>query len=313
MRAILTAVALMLAFGAVLRAEPLDRGQVAAGAKWLAHIDFDAVKSSVVAEKLLGEWLDRSETKEHLEEVRKAIGTDLQQDLHSVTFYSRSFARYSGVVIVRAKVDRKRLLAYVEKLPDYGTTAHGGHELFTWTQNEGKPYEHATTGCFHRPDVMVFSRDAGDVKAALDVLDGKSAVLGGSDSQLDAPPPPGTVMQAGAVDLAEAELPFKSPVVRQTKLLTIAVGEHRREVFARAKLTAQSAQTAGQLETVLSGFLAMAKLKFGEDEDALAFVEAIEVTSDEKTVTVQWRGPVEKVLGKIEKAWMKQHQRQQKD
>ncbi|MCX7428533.1 MAG: hypothetical protein NTW96_23270 [Planctomycetia bacterium] len=45
-RTLLLTLLLVLGFVALAQAEPLDRTQVAAGAKWLAHIDFDAARAA---------------------------------------------------------------------------------------------------------------------------------------------------------------------------------------------------------------------------------------------------------------------------
>src|SRR4030042_680871 len=110
MRALLLTVALVLGFGSVGPAEPLDRRQVSADAKWFAHIDVDAAKAAKVAQRIYDDWLSNEEAKRALQAVRAAIGINLLEDLQSVTFFGTRFVPESSVVIVRAKVDRELLL-----------------------------------------------------------------------------------------------------------------------------------------------------------------------------------------------------------
>ena len=313
MRAFLTAVALILCFGPPLFAEPLDRRQVAADAKWLLHVDFDAVRSADAAGKILDHWLGRESVQRSLRKVRETFGADLAKDLHSVTFYSNRFSHRHGTVIVRVKADQPRLRGYFKKLPDFRTSSHRGHKLFAWTQNKGGRRERSVAGCFYRAEMMVFGQDSAEVNAALDVLDGKSKSLAGSGSRLATSVPPGTILRAGATGLAEAELPFKSPIIRRCNLLDVTVGEHGGEVFGRARLVAKSAEVAGELQTVIKGLHALAKLKHGNNEEAMEVLRALRVTKEEQTVVVQWQGSAEKVLRLIQNAWMTQHKSKQKD
>ena len=59
MRTLSVACMLVLGFGSLVRAEPLDRQQVAADAKWLAHIDFDAVRAGKLARRAHDDLLSR--------------------------------------------------------------------------------------------------------------------------------------------------------------------------------------------------------------------------------------------------------------
>ncbi len=297
------AMALVWAGGLPAGAEPLEATRISADAKWLAHIDLDAVRAAGLAQKAHDVWLTRQPAKRKLEEFRKTFGIDLTQDIHSISFYGARLVPHSGVAIVRARMDRSRLLGLLTRASSHRTASYGDHTLHTWTQAKGKKDEHTVTGCFHQATVAVFGRDADEVKAALDVLDGKSPDLAGSDSPLKIDVPAGAMFVAGAIDLAEADLPFKSPVVRQTELLAVAVGEHEGQVFARARLVTGAEEVAQQMQAAVVGLRAVALLQHGDRQELARAVQALEVTQDEKTVTVQWRMSVEDVLKLIEKQW----------
>ena len=135
-------------------------------------------------------------------------------------------------------MDQQRLLTLLGRAPGHRTSSYGDHTVHHWTQDKGKPTEHAVSGCFYGPAVAVVGRDAEEVQAALDVLDGNAPNLAESDSQLKQEVPPGTVFEARAVELAKAGLPFRSPIVRKTELLAAALGEDHGEVFIQARLGA---------------------------------------------------------------------------
>jgi hypothetical protein len=58
--------------------------------------------------------------------------------------------------------------------------------------------------------------------------------------------------------LADADLPIRSPLIKQSKSLGLVLGENAGESFALAQLRARSDEVAEQIVKVLEGFYAMA-------------------------------------------------------
>jgi len=307
-KALLAAMALAAGIWGPANAEPLDRQQVAADAKWLAHIDLDAVENSDVARKIRDAWLRDDAVKGHIRNLKWITGVDLARDVRSVTFYGQRLVKDTGVVMLHAKVDQKRLLKHLRNKADYQTDRYGDYTLHRWTEKKGAKGEHSVTGCFYAPALLVFGRDATEVKTALDVVNGKSPALADSDSPLGVDAPQGAIFVASLTGLAEAELPFKSPVVNKSKLLSITVGEHQGEVYGVVKFVAESEKVAEQLKAVVEGLRAMAILQHGKNEEAKGILQALSVSTSGQTVTAQWRGAAEDVWKLIEKE-LKKHQR----
>jgi hypothetical protein len=76
----------------------------------------------------------------------------------------------------------------------------------------------------------------------------------------------------------------------------------------------KSAEAADQLKAVVEGFKAMVGLTRGSDAETMKLVNAIKVTSKDKTVRVTWSAPADEVWTAIEKAgkeirakWAKKH------
>lgn len=315
-RKVLVAAVLVLAATATLRGEPLDPGRVPAGAKWLAHIDFDALRKASLAQKVYDSWISQNPQKHRfqLEQFQKAFGVDPINDIHDVTIHGTVFAEGSGVAVVRAGGDPKRLLRLLSFAADYQTDEYGKHTLHRWTENKGKPNEHTTTGCFHGPadaphTVAVVGRRADEVKAALDVLDGKSPSLdspeAGDTSPLKQDVPPGTVLVARAVELAKAPLPLKSPFMRKTEQLALAAGQYDGEVFVQAKLVAGEPEVADQVQAAIEGLRAVVLLQRSENENLVEVLQAVKVDTAEATVSVEWRMTVDKLLKLLEEEWEK--------
>lgn len=272
------------------QAEPLDLKDVSAKARWLVHADVDAIKASTVVQRAYDRCMaECPDAGEHFGKVREKLGINLTEDIQSVTFYGKEIKKGRGVVILRAQVDQADLLEKVQRAPGYKSNTHGSYRLHTWTHNRGKRHEHQVTGCFHTPTELVFGRTEAEVSAALDVLDGKSPSLAGSDCSLAAEIPAGTSIVARVDGLADASLPTKSPLVKQSKSLGLILGEHDGESFALARLQARSDEVAGQMVKVLEGFYAMATLHGQDHPEALEALNAIHVRAEGPIVTVELR------------------------
>ena len=298
-------VALLVGVGTPASAAGLDGNQVAADAQWVVHVDLDAVKTATLAEKVQNRWLSNELVRKRLAAVKMLTGVDLAKDLHGVTFYSSRMAHDTGVVIVHANFDANRLLGVVRGKPDYNATNFDNHTLHAWTERKDTPGEHTVTGCVFGPELLIVGRDAAEVKAALDVLGGKSAVLAGSDSPLADEVPEGAVVVASVSGLTEAGVPFKSPIVNQSKLFRVVLGERDGEVFGQLKFVAKSDEAAEQVEDILQGLRAMALLQHGSDEEARKIIERLTVTMSRRTVQVEWRGAAEGVWRLLEQEFKK--------
>ena len=286
-------------------AAPLDRADIDAQAKWLAHFDFDAGRATKVGLKIYQDWLSHGFAAESLQDVRKTIGLDLLEDVRAITFYSTQFKRSGGVVIIRAKVDRQRLLKILDGNATHSTQQYGKHQLHTWVQNvEG--LKSKITGCFYLPEVVVLGRRADEVKAALDVLDGKRRNLAESRSALNRKAAQGTVIEIGAVGLGDIpadSLPFVSPIIRHCSSVLIDLGEDGDQVFIRAKLNTKLEDTARQIIDIIDGFRAMARLERSGDKYLVEALDAVRTKLDKTEILLKWRMPGPDVMRLIEKEW----------
>jgi len=299
MRLCLMSLAIALA-ATVVEAAGFDSRQVPAEVQWVVHVDFDALRSAAVAQQLAGEWLEREATKKQLEQVRRLIGADLLNDLHAATLFGTSYQPSAGVILLQAKVDRRRVRALLSMAPDFQTQVHDSRELCTWTHRENGR-EKSLTACLTHEKAIVVGEDAEQVILAVDTLDGKHPAVD-DDSPLAAPAPEGTVLFAAACGLAEAELPFRSPLVRQAQRMILAFGESDQQVFLKATAVARDTESAEQFRAAVDGLRALAMLQAGSDPLATRLFKDFKLSIEEETVHLDWRVPAEDVIEAIQKA-----------
>ena len=298
------ALAAVLGFAGILRADPLDLKQVDADAKWAVHVDIDAARASTVLQnvyQLLSE--KHPDIEKRLGEVREKWQFN-PADIHDVTFYGQQFKKGEGVAIVHATVDQQALLEKAKQAPNHKVGNHGKYELHSWTHAAGSKHERSMTGTFFKPDVLVFGSSEAEVGAALDVLDGTKPNMADKQPSLVGTIPPGTILVAGARDLSEIKLPAKSPVapvVKQADSMILSIGEHDGNSFLAATVNVKQTEVAQQLKAIVDGFRAAAAIKQGDDPEALKILNALKVSVTDKTVTVDWTVPADAVWAHVQK------------
>jgi hypothetical protein len=286
----------VLASCAVLRAEPLDQRQIAADAKWLAHLDLDALRDAPSAKVLVAAWLQTEPARGHLAGIQKAVGLDVVRDLRSITLFGDELVTDRGVLVVRAPLDKARVTEFLARQPGYAEQKHDGREVLTWTERRAGQ-THTVFGAMLGRECIVFSRDVGDLTTALEMLDGKTAHLGESDSPLQGPAPEGTVLLVRASGLSEAKLALKSPILRLSETIDLTAGEDGAgTAFVEIRLTAASAEFVPHFHDVANGLVALARLMRANDKDVLRLLDAITISTDERTVSARWSGHLADIL-----------------
>lgn len=290
---------LMLLLASASRAEPLDIRQLPADTTWFIHVDLEAANASTIGKAFRAQFLSLPDAQRCIQQARQALGLDPTRDIRSFTVYGAAYAPDAGVLVVRGKIDRSRLLRLLRGLPGYRQETVRDHELYYW-QDKRDAASGSTVrprvGAFHANDAVVISERQEAVIDALNLLDGKGEPLAAS-SALASAVPPGLVVQAAATGLAEARgLPIQSPILRQCESGALSIGEHGGEAFLHGRIVARSAQTASQIAALIEGARAMAQLQSQDDSDAASVLSAVKVNASSNAVAVDWALPGTRVI-----------------
>ncbi len=299
MRVLSIAVGVFFALTAGVQAGPLDLQQVPADAQWVAHVDVDTMREPPVFAKAFAAVTEHwSEYAKQMEELRDDFGLNLAEGLHSVTLYGHQFGEPTGVLIANVDVDRKVLESQMKGAQGYRAVKHGSHTLHSWADKHGP-----MTGVFYSSTVLVFGRAAADVAAAIDVLDGKTPNLAGKDSPLAVKVPAGATFVGRAIRLADADLPWKSPLLKQSESVVTSLTVGNDAIDGEVQLMAKSADVVPLIKDVIRGVIAMGTLEFGPDPKLTDLFKAIKINAAGKTVTVTWHVSVADVWTQAEKAF----------
>ena len=252
---------LVLTMAGLVRAEPLNPKQVPADAKWLAHVDADVMRTSVVVDQGMKERGDAVKALiakvPDLSALCEAI--DPAKNVKGITVYGTQF-KPGGVAIVSANLAEAALNSLsegVQKLPDHATTSHGSHELHTWTHAKGTPNAHAVTAVYVEPNILVFGTSVDEVKNALDVLDGAKPNIVGKSALAAAPASALVFARVAGLGTLKG-LPVDSPIIKQADVIGLTMGEDDDEAYLTGEVVAKDAKTAGQVKEAVDNALTAA-------------------------------------------------------
>ena len=271
------------------RPAPLNQAQVPADAKWLLHVDVDAMRQASVVQKAWKKGLEmHKEAQQHLDKLKTAIGMDICKDLHGVTAYGMQIGKHTGVLLVNAKVDRKLLLDKAEKAKDHKVVKLGDIDVHSWTQSH-QGHTKTVWGAFYKADYLLFASSLEEMKAAIAVLDGKAAALATS-SPLAGSVQPGTTLVARVTGLGAVNIPGRCPFAKLTEGFNIGMGENSGQSFLQFKGLMKTPEAADQAKKVMEALKTLASVHVSENAKLQKMVDALQTKADGKTVTVAWSG-----------------------
>jgi hypothetical protein len=309
MRRVVLSLAALFALVATGRSEPLALKQVAADAKWIMHLDVDALRSSIVVNKAYKMCMEmHKEAAQHMDKLPGMIGMDPRKDLHGITVYGKELDKRKGVLILHADVNQQLLKEKAAKAPEHKVTKNGDYQLHSWVMKS----RHGTqtiVGAFFKPNILVFGVSSDAVAAALGVLAGKSPGIAEGRSPLAGRTLPGSVFVARA---AAIDAKTRCPVLKQCDSFRVAMGENAGQSFYRARLNMKSTESVGQVRAIVEGFRAMVLLNKSIAPDAVKLIDGLKLTSEGTTLTIAWNAKADDVWTAIEKAAKKFEERRRK-
>ena len=245
-------------------AERFDPARVRAEARWVAHVDVEALAKSDVYAALVADGV--VSVQEEVELVQE-LGLDPVKDLRGVTVYGVEEKGEHTVVVL----DGKALHAW-------------GDDCFAAVLRR--------EGSARRLVVQSDDRDA--VSRACAVIEGRGASLAGSEKLRALPAEGSIVWAASTTRLAELDgLQVASNVVKLAEDVVFDLGESHGELFATLRVDAERAQEARQIQQVLQGAVALVGLVGGDDPELGRALQdltgALRFTTEDTQVRAEFR------------------------
>ena len=246
-----------------LCAGSLQPEQVSAKAKWVVHLDVEALVGSGLGQYLVARGKQKHKDAEaKLKEFTASFGFDPLKDLQSVTLYGETFGPAAGVAIIRGRYDKDKLLKLLADNQDHKELKYGERVLHRWSQSpEGKDDDGMRIGAFYSDEVVVIARTEAVLKKAIDVLAGEQASLAKQESSLLPEAPEGTFLIAAADGFTAPEgVAPTAAVLKKLTGGTAVVGQNGDTVFPKVSRKCKNEEDATRIRKMVEGLLAFVQM-----------------------------------------------------
>lgn len=279
-----------------LFADPFDAKAVPSDAKWVLHVDVDALVASRFWPAIEQRIDANAGVRQKLTDVETFTGMYLPQDLHSVTLIGMGYEEADGVILINGKANQGQLLAAVQMNPAFTSTPRGTHEILSW-EDKGK----TMYGSFFSPTRIIMGQSKENIAQALDTLDGTAPAVK-PDSVLAQLAPKNAIAGVAGIDvnLLQKKDP-NNPVFKNVQNGWIVLTQQADTVCLKALFDIGNDKKALQIKAMAEGAKALG-LMAASQENADPKVKAIApllggatISSTGTTVLVDWSAPFDQV------------------
>jgi hypothetical protein len=122
--------------GTKVTADELDPARIPADAKWVIHIDVDALRDSEIAEYIRDEKSQMVNTARQC--IQREFGIDLREDLNSITLFSDTYDSHTGAAIVSADFNEDQIISKFKECGDVKMLEGADQTMLTLTIDPSK-------------------------------------------------------------------------------------------------------------------------------------------------------------------------------
>lgn len=294
-----------LALAGTVLAGPLQTAHIAADARWVLHLDVEALLDTSVGQALAREALD-PKFAEAAVKLKRELDFDFDwRRIRSLTLYGAEYGgpeRLRGVMLIDTDMDLAAgFEAALQKQAALGRAEDGDLQRL---EDGPQPLY-----CIKEDLYVALQPDAPVVvgKARRTALKARSVLVGGAPNLNTAPgfaafatANQDNFMLVAAEGFSDAApVPPKARVLKMAEGLRCTLGEAAGEVRASLALNAKSAETAQQMQQVVQGMLALVSLSQVENADLQKLIRGLRVGVNDRQLVLDLSLPAAEVAAKI--------------
>jgi hypothetical protein len=277
---------------AKLLAAPFEAKKVPETAKWVLHVDMDALRTTEVWKLIDGEIAKNAQADQKLGEIEQFTGIKFPEGLHDVTLFGLGFSDENVVVVVSAGMDQGKLIGFLQLDPNFKSEKHGEKDVVSWIdQDKGK----RMWGTFYDDKTAAISASPDAVKTYIDTRGGAKKGLS-AESPLAAGAKAGLIAYMAGKDLSQLKEAAQNPHVQEVESISFSVEEVGADAVLHASVTTKSAETASNVRMLAEGGKALLVLQMKDpkaDPSAKMLGEMVQrVTTSLEGKTVSADGKV---------------------
>ncbi|HRE80772.1 MAG TPA: discoidin domain-containing protein [Opitutaceae bacterium] len=285
----------MLTGSVLTHAAPFDSNRVADNTKWLAHVDVEGLKKSSIGAFLIetakAEMAKKNDSKLSIDVER------LLEEVQSITAYGTTFEdqpEANSVLMIQAGAKAQ---AMVDGYLASQELANDGKVPFKTVTGKGFPtylLANEVYMTFPRKDLIVISKEFGQVERALAVVDGKTPRLRKDSPLLNSATSRGFFFVASANGFNQLkDMPPQARILQKATGVQVALGESASNLAARITLSTADADVSSQMRRIVEGMLALVSFAQVEDQNLARLTQSITVDHTDTAVSIGLSYPVE--------------------
>ncbi len=277
----LTAAALLATAQATLAA-PAETKNVDASAKWMVHLDVDALMKSTVAKHALESNPQLSGQK--LQALQTLTGINIKEGLHGVTVFGNGDPE-NGVIIIHAEAKQDNLVSFAQLNDGYKAKNYKGQTIHSFP-DKNKPGKRVSA-CFLPGSKIILAPQPGLVELGIDLLKGNRPAMD-ANSETNAlaefQDTPVLLAYGDFAALQKEKDKKKAAAFQHAKRLGLSLGESEGKVRGMLGVITESAETALQVENFFRGIIAMGQLSRENNPALASLADAVQVKRKESSV-----------------------------
>jgi hypothetical protein len=286
----------------VANAATFRSGDVPADARWLLHIDLDAIASAEALQKTYEERVAKHPFVRSLAEGRWKVKIDFQGELKGVTLYGKQLSQNQGVLLLYTDAGNGgQPPGGMPDLPGEKKISYHSHQLHTWSWSDEEQVTLAVA--FPRSDLAVWAGDVGLLMSALDVLDGRVPSLEEEQSVLATNVPEGAMFLVGATKLQDMDLTDGAPLIENLKAFHYVEGLRDAQWFSDLTAITDSPEANRHMKSVVDGMVSAFWLFSRDDEESQDVTTHFKVSADGPKLRVQLAAPLEELTARFGGLW----------
>lgn len=275
---------------------------VGADAKWYGHVDFEAMRDLQPVKDWMGKVAADERHAAKIDEMTQKLGMNPMEDMLGATLYATQYEGDVGILLLNLrKIDQAKVLAEVkEKHPDIKSEEYNGRTLHTWS-GKRKSKQMELAGAFAGPQLIVVGSGVADVRAALDVIDGKKPGLK-PDSELMKGQTLDVLFSSRALDVPDGYRKVtRCPILRVSRAAeAMWTNDKQGKVTGQYAFVADTPENAASFKAITEGFAAMAMLRYGELPEVKKLTQGLAYKVENSTFTVSWSTTIDEVQAAVD-------------
>jgi len=283
----------------------LDNNSVPADAKWVIHLDLDAVRESPVGKELVALIEKNAELPKTANiqiDVKKVIASISSATAYGTTF-SKNPKEIDGTLVLQGTDDLRKIAEAV-------VTQFSISNPEIVTEVKGLPFpaysiKNEVTVAFPTEPIILLSRSQQQLLKGYDLFRGKGPAAARGTSSLKGLIPktrPLLVFAASEVPNTDGLFPENQPqarILKMAKSAAIAIGQNEKLTTATIQLVAADDDLSDKLHKIVQGLVAMLSLAQSEDQQLNTFLQSVKTERNGRNIVVSLSYPTDGLLQMI--------------